>query len=237
MTTIARIAVAVLLALSLSACPRLAKPPAPGQPPVAAGMPSRPSVPGAVVYGIDSEHSDLHVLVYRGGPMARLGHNHVVSSRNVSGWVWLHPSLERSGFDIVLPVASLIVDDPDSRREEGADFEGDVPSDAREGTYANMLRAEVLDGEHFPRVTLKSSKVGGSLPRPVVTAEISVKAMTRSVEIPVQTAVDGRSLIVSGEFALKQTEFGMTPFSVALGALRVEDELRIKFKLRAQAPD
>ena len=38
-------------------------------------------------YRIDAAQSELRVLVYRAGPLARFGHNHVMVNRAISGWV------------------------------------------------------------------------------------------------------------------------------------------------------
>jgi hypothetical protein len=41
-------------------------------------------------------------------------------------------------------------------------------------------------------------------------------------------------LIVSGELPIKQTDLGLTPFSAMLGALQVQDELRVRFRIVAR---
>jgi hypothetical protein len=51
------------------------------------------------------------------------------------------------------------------------------------------------------------------------------------VLVPATVREDGGRLTASGEFAIKQTDFGITPFTVALGALQVLDQLRIKFSV------
>ena len=96
-----------------------------------------------------------------------------------------------------------------------------------------MLRAEVLDGENYPRVEMKSAKIEGSLPAPQVTARITIKQATRDVIVPVQVTVTGDRLTATGEFAIQQTEFGMKPFSVAMGSLEVKDRLDVRFSIVA----
>ncbi len=59
--------------------------PGPQQPPAAAAAARPPS--GAHSYRIDSAQSELRVLVYRAGPMARFGHNHVMVNRAIGGSV------------------------------------------------------------------------------------------------------------------------------------------------------
>jgi polyisoprenoid-binding protein YceI len=98
-----------------------------------------------------------------------------------------------------------------------------------------MLRAELLDGERYPRVQVKSAKLGGSLQAPQVTARITIKEASRDVGVPVVAAVNGDRLTASGEFEILQTDFGIKPFSVALGALEVKDRLLVRFKLVASS--
>jgi hypothetical protein len=58
--------------------------------------------------------------------------------------------------------------------------------------------------------------------------------VSREVQVPVRIAAEGAKLTASGEFDILQTEFGIKPFSVALGALEVQDKLHIKFSVVAE---
>jgi len=137
--------VALLLSLStlLAACPRPVRPPAP-----APSVPPAPSADtrGATIYQVDPQSSQLHIQVLRGGTLSKLGHNHVVSSRNVTGRAWLHPEFSRSGFELAVPVNELVVDDPQARREAGSEFPPEIPQGDKDGTRRNVLRPVVLDG-------------------------------------------------------------------------------------------
>lgn len=236
--TATRSAALLLLCLGLTACPRPVQPPAPAPsvpPPPTPTEPAPPPAPeaGATTYQIDPQASTLHIHVFRGGTFARLGHNHVMSSKSVTGRVWLRPQFSASGFELSFPVADLIVDDPEARRAAGSDFPPDIPEKDKAGTRTNMLRTEVLDAESYPQVTVKSATVTGSMQAPRITASITIKATTRAVEVPVSIQLTGNKLTASGTFEIKQTDFGMKPFSVALGALEVQDPLRVRFDLVA----
>jgi hypothetical protein len=157
----------------------------------------------------------------------------VVSSKSLSGRVWMHPQLARSGFEIAFPVADLIVDDPDARRAAGSEFPPEIPDADKQGTRKNMLRPEVLDAEQYPRVEVKSIRIEGSLPAAQVTARVTIKQTTRELVVPVKVTVNGDSLTAAGEFSILQTDFGMKPFSVAMGALEVKDQLDLRFSIVA----
>jgi hypothetical protein len=234
MRELTRVGGLILLSLLLAACPRPVRPPAPTPTVPPTPTPSAPDTRGAAVYEVDSHASQLSILVFRGGKLSRLGHNHVVTSHHVSGRVWLHPEFPRSGFELSFPVAQLVVDDPQARRAAGGDFPPDIPQSDKDGTRKNMLKPELLDGERYPEVKLRSAKVGGTLQAPQVTAHITIKDASRDVQTPVKIAVADGKLTASGEFDILQTEFGIKPFSVALGALEVQDKLHVEFTIVAE---
>jgi polyisoprenoid-binding protein YceI len=222
----------IVAAVFLSGCPSTAvRPPTTSQ----EALPSvgTSDLRGTTLYSIDSAASDVQIHVFRGGKLARLGHNHVMTSNNVTGRVWMHTSIERSGFEIELPVAQLIVDDGAARASAGSDFPGEISADDREGTKKNMLRTEVLDGERYPTIALRSVRISGSLQSAQVIARITIKDVSRDVTVPTSIAIDAGRLSATGEFDIEQTRFGIKPFSIGLGALEVLDRLHIKFKIVA----
>jgi polyisoprenoid-binding protein YceI len=238
LTGASRVGVLLLLCLGLVACPRPVRPPAPVPEVPPQPAPTQPApLPGeagATLYQIDPQASVLHIFVYRAGTFARLGHNHVMTSKSVHGRVWMRSHFQASGFELAFPVADLVVDDPDARRAAGTDFPPDVPDADKEGTRKNMLRTEVLDAETYPNVTVKSATVEGSLQAAKVTARITIKNTSHDVVVPTNIVMNGDRLSASGEFDILQTDFGMKPFSVALGALEVQDRLHVRFNLVAE---
>lgn len=193
----------------------------------------KPDLGGATVYSVDPTASDLQIRVFRGGTLARLGHNHVMTSKHLSGRIWSQAALERSGFELEFPVAELIVDDPQARAAAGTEFPGEIPADDRAGTRKNMLRAEVLDAEHYPTIKLASVRVEGSLPALRFTTRITIKDVSRDVLVPASVAIEDGRLIATGRFDILQTHFGIKPFSIGLGALEVQDRLHVEFGIVA----
>ena len=58
---------------------------------------------------------------------------------------------------------------------------------------------------------------------------------TNTFVVPVHLEQLADVIEVSGEFPLKQSELGLTPFSALLGALQVIDEMKIRFHIVAHA--
>ena len=100
------------LALLLTACgglkPRHAAPPSPEE------SVSRPGLPPGRIYHVDEKQSELRVLVYRAGPLARFGHNHVIVNHAIRGVVSVAEGAGESVFRLNLPVlfATVFISNP-----------------------------------------------------------------------------------------------------------------------------
>jgi polyisoprenoid-binding protein YceI len=200
-----------------------------------AGTP-RTAVPGgARTFEVDPAKSSVTILVNRAGPLAKFAHNHVVSSGQETGFAWVGADPASSGFEIRVPVASMVVDDPAARAAVGGEFAGDVPDSAREGTYRNMTRPEVLDPAEFPEVTARCDGIIGTWDRPVAAVDLTIRGVTRRVDIPIELERTADSVVARGSLRLRQTDFGITPFSAAGGAIQVGDELELRFEVAAVA--
>lgn len=220
----------------LVACTSAPTGPAPSAAPVPrASVAPAPIAESTKTYRIDPTVSTLHILVYRGGPMARLGHNHVVSSQNLRGTVWQGAALGDASFDIIVPVNDLVVDDNAARAAEGEDFPLNVSEDAKQGTKANMLRDTLLDGARYPEIHITSLRIEGDARTPTVTAALRIRDHMRQVSVPVALTTTDTGLHIAGRFDIKQSDFGITPLSIAMGALLVVDTVKIKFALVAVA--
>jgi len=224
-----RIAVTAI-ALVLAGCAayhgRHAGQPAPGESPWPAAL----RVPGKT-YRIDGTQSELRILVYRAGPLARLGHNHVVVNRELQGAAKV--AAANSGFWLNVPTKGFTVDDSQARREEGADFAANVPDDAKSGTLEHMLGSAVLDAGEFPGISV-TGVAGPSRAGPMVVAvTVRVAGHESTMEVPFTLDIGSASVSASGSFELRQSTLGLTPYSLMLGALQVQDALTIKFKIVA----
>lgn len=218
--------------LLLTSC--VSRPPTTPSAPSPVSPPTQPQPqPEAQRYRFDPAASSVHILVYRGGTLARLGHNHVISAPRFNGYLWRDAKLTRSGFDISVPVNELVVDDDAARAAAGADFPLNVKPEAKQGTRNNMLGTAVLDAAQFPEIRLRSVAVQGEWPTPQVVLAMTLRDQTRELSVPVSIAEGVHGLTIRGEFTLRQSDFGITPFSVAMGALQVVDEVTVRLVLVA----
>jgi polyisoprenoid-binding protein YceI len=173
--------------------------------------------------------------VYRAGVMASLGHNHVIVNRALSGWVTVAGPPSAAAFALTVPAGDFVVDDPAARGAEGADFSEPVTDDAKSGTARNMLGPAVLDAAAHPAVTVRSlavAETGGGF-----EATVAIEAAGHESQLVVPFMLDRTSgrLSATGALTVRQSALGLTPLSIFLGALRVEDAIGLKFKIVALA--
>lgn len=219
----------LIFPLALAACTVGAPPPpaatAPAaEPDIRAAWYRKAARQGQHIYTIDPARSLITVTVRRGGALARLGHDHVIASRTVEGYV--APSAGRADFHFRLD--QMTVDEPALRTEAGLDTQ---PSqDAIIGTRTNMLN-RVLEAERFPLVLLNARRASAQAREVQLT--VTLHGVTRSVAVPLRQELSAGSMTVSGELSLLQTDFGITPMSVMGGAMVVQDRMELRFRLVA----
>lgn len=221
-----RFLVACVLA-GLTAC--AAPPPAPAPAP---GPPSRGGASPGIAYEVVG--SDIAIEVYRDGPLAGFGHNHVIASTGLGGRIELREPLSRSSFTLELPTAALKVDETARRQAAGDDFPDNLSADDKEGTRRNMLSPAVLDAGRFPVIRLKAAGIDGSGRSLLVAAHVTVAGAGGEIAVPVSVEVDGERLRAAGTFTLTHSQLGLKPFSALMGALRVREDMRMTWRLEAR---
>jgi hypothetical protein len=200
-------------------------------------------------YDLVPGESLITILAYRAGALAKAGHNHVIASHDLSGTIYVPDELTRTSVQVRIPVEGLTIDEASLRAKEGPDFSADVPSSAKEGTRHNMLSDALLGAAGNPEILLESeslegagagaagsdgpSKARGNF---IAHLRVTVRKTPHSIAVPVHYELRAPDrVVVAGELPIKQTDLGLTPFSAMLGALQVQDEVRVKFQLSARA--
>ncbi|HEU4616613.1 MAG TPA: YceI family protein [Gammaproteobacteria bacterium] len=188
---------------------------------------------GGAHYQIDLSRSDIHWLVYKAGTLSRLGHNHVISVGELSGDVYVAPNLADSRLEITIPVEKLVVDDPALRAKEGEDFSSVPSAKDIEGTKHNMLSPKVLDAENYETIKIAGTGPVGAPGSQELHLTIDILGRSVQVTVPTEVHVEGDTVEAAGKFKLTHEALGMTPFSVALGALQVANEMSFSYRVVA----
>jgi polyisoprenoid-binding protein YceI len=234
----------VLIACGVAACRGAPQPDAaqPGSRPQGAGEVPKgdvaaagAAIAGSREYRVLTDQSLLEIQAFRGGTLARVGHNHIIASRHLRGWAALTDDPAETRMALTVPVTLLTIDEPQLRAAAGSEFASGVSDSERDGTHKNLLSDALLDGDRFPGIELRCTAVeahGGDL---IATIAVTVKTVTTEHRVPIRIQRDGDQAIATGQVRLTQSALGLTPFSVMLGALAVQDELRVRFNIVARA--
>lgn len=228
-----RLRLAVLASLAVAGC---AAPPADdggaGAPAQAWRAQYAALAASGTVYALDAQRSHVHIYAFRGGRAARLGHNHVLTVPAFTGYAFL-PSGGAAGarFDIEFRLDALELDRSDIRAALGPAYAAAIDPDDIARTRSHMLGEANLQAQRFAAVRLHALRIAGEPPH--LAAQVDVELHGRHRPVWVALTVDARpdALTATGSFVLRQSDFGVTPYSVLGGLLAVEDELVVEFQV------
>lgn len=193
---------------------------------------TREPAPDAVRFTVVSASSQIRLLTFREGPMARLGHNHVITTTALTGTAWLTDDVGEALVRIVVPANGLAVDDPEARTEEGEGFEDLVPEDDIAATRDNMLGDTLLRATDYPFIRATCGDYAAAAR--TIDCELEVAGNTALVTMPVEIEREARVVTARGEVTLTHTQLGLEPYSAAGGAIRVADGITLRFTIVAQ---
>lgn len=175
---------------------------------------------------ISVQKSRVYIFVDKTG----LGHPHGVEGRLKSGSLTLGAG-EEAG-ELVFDMNSFDADTDAARRYVG--LSGSTDASTRRQVNDNMKNTSILNVGQFPTATFaiksatlleKKSRTGAPLYE--LTGEFTLRGKTRPIKFEAEAEQKDNMTHVHGRFAILQTQYGITPFRKALGAVGVADQLII----------
>lgn len=188
---------------------------------------------GGQVLALDPGRSDVRIYVFRAGRAAALGHNHVLTAPQFEGYFHRGtPAMGSMRFDLLFRLDQLILDDAPLRATLGQGFASEMSEDAIASTRKNMLGTNGLQAQQFPWVRIRSLQIVGEAPKFAAQVAVELHGQTRAMWVALTTTGWPERLQVTGSLVLRQTDFGVQPFSVLGGFLAVEDAVVVDFSLQ-----
>src|SRR4029077_3016908 len=179
-----------------------------------------------VKFIVDASGSRFTVQAFATGLLSAFGHNPTIGIRDFEGQVQFVPETYEGAFlRLTLRTNAMEVLDEmkiDDRRK-----------------MEQLMNETVLDVEHFPTVEYKSKaitveKQANDLLRAHAAGELSFHGVTQPLSLDARIMNLGPILRMSGQFSLRQSDYGIKPVSFAGGTLRLKDELKFNFDLVAR---
>lgn len=131
---------------------------------------------------------------------------------------------------IEFDMTSFTADTDQARKYVG--LEGSTPASTRRQVDKNMLGPDVLDVHKFQTATFKiesalHKKTKQGKPVVELKGNFTLHGKTRPLTLSAQPTQKGGQWNLRGDFSIRQTEFGIIPYSAALGAVGVADPLKV----------
>ena len=163
--------------------------------------------------------SCVHIDLRSAGLLRVAGHDPILTARAPA---WTVELPEGPHFDVAVDLAFEAKDiDPPAAY---------APSDRAKMRDA-LLGPEVLDARRFPVVTLRGRYVG-TLDAGQLSGDLHLRGVPRRIAFDVAGRRSGETLEVRGTWQGRLTELGIKPFVALLGALRLEDWVRLRLDAR-----
>ncbi|TFV61453.1 YceI family protein [Mycobacterium sp. PS03-16] len=172
-----------------------------------------------MTWTLDAADGDLHILTDVAGPAARMGHRLTIL---VASW---SASVEWAGEH---PGAVTLVADIGSPSVESGEG-GVTPLSGPERALARSNARKSLSAQQFPTVSFESSTVTPSDRGYRLTGELHIHGRRREHSVDVQVDERGDTWHMSTRSTVRQSDFGVKPYSMLMGSMRVADPVTVTF--------
>lgn len=189
---------------------------------------TRPQVEDATVrYVIDPQASTFMAQARATGLLSSFGHDPKFAIRDFRGEV----SFTETGS--VLEKARLVI----RIRADSLEVSDDIAEKDRQEIHRKLCE-EVLETDRFPEIVYECSRVsasgGGDRYWVPLSGELTLHGVTRTMPVSARAVIKDGSVRASGEFSVRQSQFGIAPVSAAAGAIKIKDEVKCTFDILAR---
>jgi polyisoprenoid-binding protein YceI len=94
-----------------------------------------------------------------------------------------------------------------------------------------MLGPDNMQADRYPLVRIHSLEITGEAPKFAARVAIALHGKTREMHIPLSVTGLPQRVNASGSLVLRQSDFGVQPYSVMGGLLAVQDDVLLEFSL------
>lgn len=178
------------------------------------------------VYTLDLTQSVVNLTLTQEGLLSKRYPAHQVAVKNFNGKITLPRDERQTAVEFEAEAKSFVNVD-----KTMSEFE-------RRG-FHDVLQNKVLESARFPIIKFKAANVSqlkksGDTRTFTLNGELSLRGVTKSVSLPVSVTLAADQLRATGEAKLKQSDFGIEPYSGNMGLVKIGDELKVNFSIVAK---
>jgi polyisoprenoid-binding protein YceI len=173
----------------------------------------------AVEWSLDGSDGDLLIRTGVAGPAAAIGHRLTLAIRDWRATVqWDADQLVAA--ELTVEVASLEV-----VRDEG----GVTPLSGPEKILVRGNALRSLGAKRYPRITFEANAIAKNDDGYRLTGTLTIHATSREQVVDVRTDDQRANWWLSSDTTVRQSDFGIKPYSQLLGSLKVADDVVVSF--------
>ena len=198
------------------------------------------------------EDSLVAVVTHKGGFAAGKAHNHLIAAEEFTASLTFDVGApEQTTFTLTVPAERLAVDRPDLQERWYPRLEAlgllEEPFGALKDKHRSKIRDTMLGpkqlnaGNHptitvrLEQVTAEATTLGNTVFPHAVTIAFTLHGQVVTVPAVVRYTSEGDTLTIEGVGTARFTDFGITPFSAFMGAVKNLDQFHLYLNLRAAA--
>jgi len=169
-------------------------------------------------YALGPETGWLFVHTTRSGLGAMAGHDLTIEVTRWRGWAVV---------DLADPAKCSVTVEAEVDSLEVREGTGGLKelTDSDRAEIKRNIREKVLRSVHFPTITFRSSRFEGTPESFRCEGDLTIADVRRPITLNCRLS-DGRVL---GSATVKQSRWGIRPFSAFFGALRIDDDVEVRF--------
>ncbi len=165
---------------------------------------------------------ELHILTGVDGRAAKMGHRLTIA---MTSW---QASLQWAGEE---PAHAELTVDVDSISVLGGEG-GLTPLTGAEKGVCRSNALKSMDAKKFPKIRFTSDQIAKTADGYRLDGTLEIHGTSRPQSVDLKADATDGALALSARVPVRQTDFGVKPFSLMMGALKVADEVTITFSAK-----
>lgn len=180
-----------------------------------------------VQYRLAADQSTFTVQAFAEGLLSAFGHDPIFAIRNFTGAAeFVAGTFESASLKVTVKAESIALTDEVKEKDRLE--------------IVQTMREQVLEIAKYPEIVFASSNISVTRLaegryRARIIGDLTFHGMTqKNLWITAEVTASGDSLRARGDFPLKQSDFGIKPFSAVGGTIKLKNELKFSFDIAAQ---
>jgi polyisoprenoid-binding protein YceI len=171
---------------------------------------------------LTAAEGELQILTGVAGPAAKMGHRLTIAFASWQAEVrWRDDE----------PAAARLVVDVDSLQVLHGEG-GVTPLTGPEKGVVRSNALKALDAKKFPRITFVADDISTAVTGYRLDGAVEIHGKTRPQTVDLAVDDAGEAWVMSTSATVTQTQFGVKPYSLFMGSLKVADEVTLRFTAR-----